>query len=118
MSGINSEDIADFIDELRELRQVLTPQKPDPDEYTDLLNRALEKWGFGSQALIWIEELSELIKVIAKRDRVVNPSFESQLLEELADVDICLDQMKILFPEYQEYKIRKVNRLRRLVYHG
>jgi len=92
--------------------------KKEKDEYTELLNRALDKWGYGTQALIWIEELSELIQVIAKRDRVINPSHDCQIADEIADVDICLDQMKNLFPEYQEIKQQKIERLRRLVKYG
>jgi NTP pyrophosphatase (non-canonical NTP hydrolase) len=62
-------------------------------EYIALLQEALDKWGFDTQVLIWIEEMSELIQVLAKRDRHINPSYDSQIEEELADVDICLDQM-------------------------
>ena len=116
--AVTGNDIAELTYEIRELRHVLVKEIPDPDEYTDLLNRALEKWGFGTQVLIWIEELSELIQRIAKRDRKINPSFDDQIADEIADVDICLDQMKILFPEYQAIKIQKVERLRRLVQHG
>ena len=85
------------------------------DSYNKLLVAALDKWGYDSQALIWIEELAELIHRVAKRDRKINPSHDSQIAEEIADVDICLDQMKLLFPSYVEFKERKIERLRRLV---
>jgi len=88
----------------------------DPEEYNKLLTDAYTKWGYGTQALIWIEEMAELIQKLAKQDRKINPSFRTQIIEELADVDICLDQMKILYPDFQEIKERKIQRLKRLVY--
>jgi len=87
----------------------------DISEYEQLMLDALKKWGLQSQKLIWIEEMSELIQAIAKSDREINPSYEIQVLEELADVDICLDQMKILYPNYEEIKKQKIARLKRLV---
>lgn len=86
------------------------------DDHRKLLTDAMHKWGVTSQKLIWIEELSELIQVIAKRDRSINPSFKGQMEDEIADVDLCLDQMKILYPNYVSKKHRKIARLRRLVY--
>jgi len=87
----------------------------DPEEYSAMLAEAVQLWGYGTQALIWIEEMSELIKALAKQDRKINPSFREHVIEEIADVDICLDQMKILYPEYSEAKERKVARLSRFV---
>lgn len=119
-----SEDIADLISELREIKvaiQELKQEDPEhilPDDYIMLLKHAMEKWGYGSQALLWIEEMSELIQSIAKRDRNINPSNDAQIAEEIADVDICLDQAKLEFPEYLDFKKQKIERLRRLVYHG
>jgi len=85
-------------------------------EYKQLLQDAVTKWGMPAQKLIWIEEMSELIKAIAKSDRVINPSFREQIVSEIADVDICLDQMKEIYPEYEEVRKRKIARLKRLVY--
>ena len=85
-------------------------------EYKQLLQDAITKWGMPSQKLIWIEEMSELIKAIAKSERAINPSFREQIVSEIADVDICLDQMKEVYPEYEEVRKRKIARLKRLVY--
>jgi len=85
-------------------------------EYKQLLQDAITKWGMPAQKLIWIEEMSELIKAIAKSDRAINPSFRDQIISELADVDICLDQMKEVYPEYEEIRKLKIARLERLVY--
>ena len=86
------------------------------EEYQNLLRDAYNKWGYHSQMLIWVEEMAELIKDLVKEGRAINPSHITQKEEEIADVDICLDQMKQLFPKYIEHKKRKIERLRRLVY--
>ena len=88
------------------------------DPYTKLLQDALDKWGFGTQALIAIEEMAELIQALAKRDRTINPSSHEDVCRELADVDLCLDQMKLIFPEYGEYKTQAIKKLRGLVARG
>ena len=81
----------------------------------DLMKEALEKWGYASQRNIWIEELAELIVVLVKQDRYINPSFMTEILDEIADVDICMDQIKMIYPDYEKYKVRKMARLKRLV---
>ena len=85
-------------------------------EYKQMLQDAITKWGMPTQRLIWIEECAEFIQRLAKVDRYINSSFRDQVAEELADVDICLDQAKEQYPEYKEHKKRKIARLKRLVY--
>ena len=85
-------------------------------EYEQLLNDAYTKWGYHSQMLIWVEEMAELIQKLVKRGRNINPSFENEIEDELADVTLCVDQMIMLFPNYKEYRERKIARLKRLVY--
>ena len=86
------------------------------NKYEKLLEDAYTKWGHNSQRLIWIEEMSELIQKLAKSSRLINPSFLSQIEEELADVIICIDQMKQIYPGYTKFMVPKVSRLERLVY--
>lgn len=87
----------------------------DFEEYRNLLLEALNKWGVPSQILIWIEEMAELTQSLCKYDRKINPSAYEQICEELADVDICLDQMKLIFTQFEEFKLQKVKRLKGLV---
>ena len=61
-----------------------------------------------------IEELAELIQILAKGDFEENSKDTSQLIEEVADVEIMLDQLKYLLsiPEpaldsVKEYKITR-----------
>lgn len=68
------------------------------------------------QMTIWIEEMSELIKELCKRQRkgyFTNENLE-HTKEELIDVQICLDQMKtaLNFQKEEQDKIYlyKVNR--------
>ena len=52
---------------------------------------------------IWIEEMSELIKVICKWARKydelegdITPQLKADFYEEITDVSICLDQLKYI----------------------
>lgn len=58
---------------------------------------AIKKYGPGAQILMVVEEMSELTKAICKMER--NPSIETKLnvIEEMADVEIMIDQLKIIF---------------------
>lgn len=69
-----------------------------------ILKDAMDKWGFPSQRLIWIEELSELIQSLAKLGRNINSHSVERVEEEIADVDICLAQMKLYFPEWEGHR--------------
>lgn len=87
----------------------------ESEEYQNLLLEAVNTFGLPSQILIWIEEMAELTQSLCKYDRKINPSSYQQVCEEIADVDICLDQMKLLFLHYEEFKIQKVKRLKGMV---
>jgi NTP pyrophosphatase (non-canonical NTP hydrolase) len=67
----------------------------------ELLKRAIEKWGFDTQADMLLEECSELIHAICKFKRVtppVDPNTTADLLdnlcEEIADVKILIAQFE------------------------
>lgn len=83
-----------------------------PDIYRD----AVEAWGFGPQVDMMIEECGELIVALShwKRGRAHN------IPEELADVEIMLDQMRYIFGEgaVDKQKARKLLRLRSRIEHG
>jgi hypothetical protein len=64
--------------------------------------RLLAKFGEDNQKLKAIEEMAELMQAIIKGTNVA---------EELADVQIMIDQMKILYPEWltwQQIKIKHI----------
>ncbi len=92
---------------------------------------AIEKWGKSLQLDVVIEEMAELMKEIVKFKRVeknIEKSYDVELVKELimvkdnifqeiADVEIMLEQLKIMIDEYHAqdevdtYRIYKLKRL-------
>lgn len=68
-------------------------------EQTQILERAIKKYGDLAQIDMLVEECAELIVAVNhyKRDRV---HALSDLLSEIADVEIMLTQMKMIFNNY------------------
>lgn len=62
----------------------------------DVLKQAITNFGDGSQTDILIEEMAELTKAIIKSRRNGGHYSTPEILEELADVQICLDQLKMI----------------------
>ena len=76
----------------------------------EIYKMALDKWGLDLQLVMMIEECAELIHAICKYKRSWNIEDVDNLLEELADVDIMINQMK----EYFDWNIVKKQKLERL----
>ena len=88
-----------------------------------ILKAALDTWGINIQKIICMEECGELIQALAKSMR---PSREDNLqtctidlrniAEEIADVELCISQMKIAMPEIvadiEQIKTEKLDRLK------
>ena len=62
----------------------------------NILKSALDKWGDNMQTDILIEEMSELTKAIIKTRRAHCPYKSFPIIEEMADVLICLEQLKLI----------------------
>lgn len=78
----------------------------------DVLKAALDKWGAEAQTLMMFEEMAELQKELCKYTRGENNV--QHIAEEIADVQIMLDQMMLLFDcktEVMDYRRMKINRL-------
>jgi len=73
-----------------------------------ILRAAVAKYGKGPQRDKAIEELSELIRALARCDNAEN------VAEEMADVRIMLDQLEIIFGNGQKVARWEVLKLRRL----
>lgn len=77
-------------------------------------NTIANHYGKNSQILIAIEELSELTKELCKYKR--NYNRRNELIEEIADVEIMIEQLKCLFDIHTEvsneidYKLERQNR--------
>ena len=84
----------------------------------DIMNKAISTYGQDSQMLMAIEEMSELTKAICKYKRYGDNV--NDIAEEIADVTIMLDQLKMMFDVYPEVEMNidlKLKRLeRRLAY--
>lgn len=76
-----------------------------------LLQEAIKIFGDSAQIDIAIEECAELIKALCKIKR---GGFISQVAEEIADVEIMLEQLKLIFNCPTEVKIKKEKKLIRL----
>lgn len=89
----------------------------EASERDKILMDAVTTWGRDAQALMMIEEMSELTKAISKFYRATDDSGASAAIEsireEMADVQIMLDQMEIMFGSPESYEREKLDRLRR-----
>ena len=73
-----------------------------------ILTEAIRRYGKGPQRDKAIEELSELIRELARCD---DPE---HLAEEMADVRIMLDQLELIFDNREAVRIWELRKLRRL----
>ena len=73
-----------------------------------ILRKAIEHYGKGIQWAKAIEELSELIRALARCDDVEN------VAEEMADVRIMLDQLEIMFGNREDVRRIELEKLDRL----
>lgn len=100
------------------------------DELKEMLRKNIEivdHYGIKNQMFIWIEEMSELTKVICKWARKydelegdLTPELKDAFLNETSDVTVCLDQIKYvvkifddkLIEEYKHKVDRQHNRMK------
>lgn len=81
----------------------------------NIYERAIKEYGFLHQIDLAIEECSELIKELCKYKRY---GFANAYIEEeVADVEIMLEQLKIMFnnDEVKRYKDEKLKRLQETI---
>ena len=80
------------------------------------IERIAHYYGFSHQANILIEEMSELTKELCKYNRATTIAEKVELLEniyeEIADVEIMLEQMRVLLGggRIDAYKTAKIER--------
>lgn len=76
----------------------------------NIYKRALKTWGKEPQMLQVIEEMSELIKEILKNINRKKDNI-AEIIEETADVEIMLNQLKCcydIFEQVEKYKSEKL----------
>ena len=79
----------------------------DPKHKIRLYEKSFERWGTDAQILKAIEELCELTLALLHTD-------QQHIFEEMADVEIMLEQLEIVFGCRDMVKLHKINKLRRL----
>lgn len=79
-----------------------------------IYEEALEKWGADAQVHMAIEEMAELIVKLAKYTRNVNGSSNAEVAEEIADVEIMMKQLRLIFNSalVNDFIATKLKRLR------
>lgn len=89
----------------------------------EIYEQAISRWGGISQSDMMVEECAELIQALnkfkrAKGDENLSKCWDN-ILEEIADVEIMLNQMKVLFnrdgKEIQKWKEIKLERLKKRI---
>ena len=83
-----------------------------------IYKKAIKLWGIDSQMMMVVEEASELIKAICKLRRTgVTAETVNGIAEEIADMEIMLEQLKIMFylsegvNEWKNYKIGRLSQM-------
>lgn len=66
-------------------------------ENNPILLKAIEHYGVNPQIDIVIEEMSELTKALLKHRRYGTEDTYKAIREELADVEICLEYIKLIY---------------------
>lgn len=97
----------------------------DVEREAEIMMNAIETYGAENQQLKACEECSELIKAIIKL-RFANTELEREIIrdaiaEEMADVEIMLYQMTMIFHNHdkvKEYRQKKLERLERRLRDG
>ena len=82
-------------------------------EYKEIYKRALSIYGEKNQVVMVFEEMSELQKALTKHLRGVCD--KRTIADEIADVEIMLEQMKLLFSLENEVEERKQFKIERLM---
>lgn len=88
-------------------------------EETMMLKKVIRQYGSELQELVAIEEMSELTKAIIKIRRKLKEDAEffaerDNLIEEIADVEIMIAQLKIIHKCTESVKKKKEQKLTRL----
>ena len=78
---------------------------------TEIYKKLIAKFGVKNQIIVAIEELSELQKELCKTLR--GEENKPSICEEIADVEIMLEQIKMLYDINEVVEFEKNNKLKR-----
>ena len=81
----------------------------------DIIERSIKEYGRITQSVICMEECSELIQAVSKQMRGIGS--KESLIEEMADVAICLEMLKDIYDiddteigqqiQYKQYRMEQ-----------
>lgn len=84
-----------------------------PNSHDQVYQKLEEKFGRNHQLDVAIEECAELIKVLSKAVR--GKEDDMKISEEIADVEVCIDQLKLFYDPtganvalFKSFKIRRL----------
>lgn len=86
-------------------------------EYRHIMRNAIEKWGQQAQINMFHEEIGELMQAVNKLLRADNSKYvacRDNVIEEIADVEIMLEQIKIMVRGHAGVHSEMVVKLKRL----
>ena len=78
-----------------------------------LYRKAIKTWGYASQLLMAVEEMAELTQAISHLLRGRNYA-ESEVIEELADVEVMCEQLRVIIDKNDKIDKIKEGKLARL----
>jgi hypothetical protein len=78
----------------------------------EILRKVIAKWGMKLQSIKAIEEMSELTKELSKVMLDQDQSNNENILEEMADVQIMLNQLAIIYGSPEGWIKKKINRMK------
>lgn len=81
----------------------------------NVYEEAIKMWGINAQVDMAIEEMSELAKALIKYRRSATEQRIADIVEEIVDVEIMLEQLKIIYCDEYNYNLKKKEKLDRLV---
>jgi NTP pyrophosphatase (non-canonical NTP hydrolase) len=84
-------------------------------KYTETYEKCLSTLGCESQILMCIEEMSELTKALMKHRRYNTDETQADICEEIADVEIMLMQLVLIYGNPVEIVEAKLERLKQRV---
>lgn len=82
---------------------------------TEVFKKAIETYGEANQIVVLFEEMSELTKEVCKSIRFNKDKYRNHIAEEIADVEIMLEQAKLVYgvdDDVEMWRLDKVVRLR------
>lgn len=116
-SGSKMPDVphsAEQADKACEMAVGALKRQEEREKETDICGQALECWGPYKQILIAVEELAELQKALLKFQRYGSgKKWREDVLEEMADVEIVLCQLEMIFGCCRSKKQFKLQRLKK-----